>query len=100
MAYLVNMPETCKSRATNPEYPLTLLDSIQKEFQKSLDGGIFDATYVLTKLDTLTRHVEWLEQMAREERQKDYEPEPEPDQCPTCLSVGNEHDLGCNFLEG
>jgi len=67
MAYLENMPETCRKRATNPEYPLQLLKSISGEFDRGLNGGIFDATYVLNKLESLTRHVEWLENMAREE---------------------------------
>ena len=64
MPYLTNMPKTCRDRATNPEYPLTLLDSVKKEFDKGLDGGIFDPGYVLDKLEVLTRHVKWLEQEA------------------------------------
>ena len=67
MAYLVDMPGTCRARATTPEYPLDLLKSISGEFDKGLNGGIFDASYVLSKLDTLTRHVEWLEGQAREQ---------------------------------
>ena len=58
--YLEDMPGLCRSRATNPEYPLELLKSIQKEFDKGLNGGIFDPCYVLRKLETLTRHVTWL----------------------------------------
>jgi len=75
MSYLTNMPATCKSRATNPEYALTLLDSMKKEFDKGMSGGIFDASYVLAKLETLTRHVAWLEQEAIKERSAEYEPE-------------------------
>lgn len=75
MAYLTNMPETCRKRATNPEYPLELLKSISGEFAKGLNGGIFDATYVLSKLGVLTKHVEWLESMASEEFATQCEPE-------------------------
>ena len=75
MPYLTDMPGTCRKRSTNPEYPLELLKSISGEFHKGLNGGIFDATYVLSKLDTLTRHVEWLEGMAREEFARECEPE-------------------------
>lgn len=67
MAYLTNMPETCRKRATRPEHALDLLDSVKKEFDKSFGGGIFDASYVLSKLRNLTRHVEWLEQEANKE---------------------------------
>jgi hypothetical protein len=75
MAYLVDMPATCKARSTNPEYPVHLLESISGEFDKGLNGGIFDASYVLSKLETITRHVKWLEEMAVEERRAEYEPE-------------------------
>lgn len=68
MAYLTNMPATCRSRSTNPEHALDLLDSIRREFDKSFDGGIFDATYVSEKLTDLARHVKWLEQEATKER--------------------------------
>jgi hypothetical protein len=67
MAYLPNMPETCKRAATRPEHALDLLESIQGEFNKGFNGGIFDASYVLAKLDTLTRHVQWLEKEATKE---------------------------------
>ena len=73
MAYLTDMPATCRARATNPEYPLELLKSISGEFDKGLNGGIFDASYVLGKLETLTRHVAWLENMANEEWQTQVE---------------------------
>lgn len=72
MAYLTDMPKTCRDRSTNPEFPLHLLKSISGEFDKGLNGGIFDASYVLSKLDSLTRHVEWLEHMAKEERAAEY----------------------------
>lgn len=85
MPYLTNMPETCRANATNPEYALSLLDSIKREFDKGFNGGIFDATYVLEKLGTLTRHVEWLERKAVEEFAAQCEPE---DEMPHC-------DLGC-----
>jgi len=78
MAYLTDMPGTCKARATNPEYALVLLDSIQQEFAKSFAGGIFDASYVLSKLSSLTRHVTWLEQEAL--KQFGIECEPEEDE--------------------
>ena len=64
MAYLTDMRKTCTDRATNPEYPLHLLKSISLEFDKGLNGGIFDPVYVLSKLETLTSHVEWLAQQA------------------------------------
>ena len=67
MAYLENMRKTCTDRATNPEYPLELLKSITSEFNKALDGGIFDASYVLSKIVPLTRHVKWLEGEAENE---------------------------------
>lgn len=67
MAYLTNMPETCKRAATRPEHAIDLLEAIRGEFDKGLNGGIFDASYVLAKLDTLTRHVQWLEREARKE---------------------------------
>jgi len=76
MPYLTNYIATCKSRATNPEYPLDLLDSIRREFDKGLNGGIFDASYVLSKLDSIKRHVEWCEQQAREEFAKQLQDEP------------------------
>lgn len=74
MAYLQDMPATCRARATNPEYPLELLKSVSNEFDKGLNGGIFDATYVLDKLGTLTRHVKWLEEQAEQEFAKECEP--------------------------
>jgi len=67
MPYLRNMPATCKARNTRPEHAIDLLDSIRGEFDKGLNGGIFDATYVLMKLASLTTHVKWLEQEARQE---------------------------------
>ncbi len=73
MSYLTNMPETCRTRATRPEQALDLLDSVKKEFDKSFNGGIFDATYVLSKLRSLTRHVEWLEQETDRERAADFD---------------------------
>ena len=73
MAYLTNMRKTCTDRATNPEYPLTLLDSIRGEFDKALNGGIFDASYVLSKLVPLTRHVKWMEGQAEIEWQAQVE---------------------------
>ena len=73
MAYLNDMPATCRNRATNPEFPLALIDSIKGEFDKGLGGGIFDASYVLSKLDCLTKHVKWLEVQAEEEWQTQIE---------------------------
>lgn len=70
--YLENMRKTCTDRATNPEWPLELLKSISGEFDKGLNGGIFDPSYVLSKLAPLTRHVKWLEGQAEEEAQKRY----------------------------
>lgn len=67
MAYLRDMPATCRNRSTNPEFPLSLLKSISGEFDKGLNGGIFDASYVLGKLETITRHVKWLERQAEDE---------------------------------
>ena len=67
MSYLTDMPKTCRDRSTNPEYALTLLDSVKRDFDKSFAGGIFDPSYVLSKLRNLTRHVEWLEQEANKE---------------------------------
>lgn len=67
MPYLSDLRATSKRGSTNPQYPLDLLESIQGEFTKGLNGGIFDATYVLSKLETLTRHVQWLENEARKE---------------------------------
>ena len=75
MAYLNNMRKTCTDRATNPEWPLELLKSINGEFDKGLNGGIFDASYVLSKLVPLTRHVKWLEGQAREQFAAQCEPE-------------------------
>jgi len=64
MAYLNDMPKTCRDRATNPEWPLQLLKSIKGEFEKGMATGMFDASYVLSKIVPLTRHVKWLEQQA------------------------------------
>jgi len=72
MAYLTNMPETCRKRSTRPEHALDLLDSVKKEFDKSFGGGIFDASYVLQKLESLTRHVKWLAGEAERERAAEY----------------------------
>ena len=82
MAYLVDMPATCKARATNPEFALELLKSINGEFAKSFGGGIFDASYVLGKLEILTRHVKWLEDQAREQfaAECEHEGDPLPDE--------------------
>jgi hypothetical protein len=77
MAYLENMRETCTNRATNPEWPLELLKSINGEFDKGLNGGIFDASYVLSKLVPLTRHVKWLEGQAEIESEARYAKEDE-----------------------
>jgi hypothetical protein len=71
MAYLKNMPATCRARATRPEYALDLLDSLTREFQKGMNGGIFDPSYVLSKLATLTDHVKWLEVEATREFARD-----------------------------
>lgn len=73
MAYLVDMRKTCTNRATNPEFPLDLLKSISGEFDKGLNGGIFDASYVLAKLKVLNRHVKWLEVEAEKEWQTEIE---------------------------
>lgn len=75
MSYLTNMPQTCRDRATRPEHALDLLDSVKREFDKSFAGGIFDASYALQKLESLTRHVKWLGQEADKERAADYEGE-------------------------
>ena len=75
MAYLTNMPLTCRRRATNPEFPLDLLKGIKGEFDKSLNGGIFDPGYVLAKLDSLTKHVKWLENEANREFAAQSEPD-------------------------
>jgi hypothetical protein len=72
MAYLKNMPATCKSRHTRPEHALDLLESIQGEFDKGMNGGIFDASYVLSKLSSLTEHVKWLEAEARKENAAEF----------------------------
>jgi hypothetical protein len=72
MAYLSDMRATCKARATNAAYPLELLESIQSEFDKGLNGGIFDASYVLSKLSTLTEHVRFLEVEARKENAAEF----------------------------
>lgn len=73
MAYLRNMPKTCRDRSTNPEFPVYLLKSISGEFDKGLTGGIFDPTYVLSKLEDITRHVKWLEVQAEKEFAADVE---------------------------
>lgn len=72
MAYLKNMPATCKARATRPEYALDLLEAIKGEFDKGFEGGIFDASYVLSKLSTLTEHVRFLEVEARKENAAEF----------------------------
>jgi hypothetical protein len=97
MAYLTNMPQTCRSRATNPEFALTLLDSIKQEFDKSFNGGIFDASYVLQKLQSLTTHVEWLEQEAISEFAAQCEPE--GDLCGKCGSELRSDGEGCTSCE-
>ena len=89
MPYLSDYVTTCKSRATNPHYPLELLDSIRKEFDKGLNGGIFDATYVLAKIDTLRSHVSWCEQMAVKEFEADCEEEEEEDPIPMSRRPGS-----------
>lgn len=60
MGYISDYRTLCTSRATNPEWPLELLDSIEKEFQQGLDGGILDPLYISEKLESLKRHVDWL----------------------------------------
>lgn len=99
MAYLTNMPDLCRQRATRPEHALDLLDSMKREFDKSFDGGIFDPVYVLQKLDSLRRHVKWLEHEANKEFAAQCEDEGDEDQCSSCLGTGGDHDLGCTFLE-
>lgn len=64
---MLNLREVCKAGHTRAEFPLDLLESIQREFQKGLDGGFFSPSYVLEKLDLLTRHTKWLEQKANEQ---------------------------------
>jgi len=59
MAIMDNYAAVCRSRATNPEYPLELIESLQKEFKKGMEVGFIDPLYLLEKLDALTRHVEW-----------------------------------------
>jgi hypothetical protein len=68
--YLEDYKGVCKSRSTNAEYPLELLDGIEGEFQKALGGGILGTTYILEKLETLKRHVEWCNEVAHEQWQK------------------------------
>jgi len=97
MAYLTNMPQTCKDASTNPEYALTLLDSIKGEFDKGFSGGIFDPTYVLAKLETLTRHVKWLEHEANKAFAE--ECEPEGDLCPKCGSELRPDGESCTSCE-
>lgn len=75
MAYLENMPKTCRDRGTNPHWPVDLLDAITGEFDKAFQGGIFDPSYVLDKLDKIRSHVVWLDQMANEEFAKQCEPQ-------------------------
>lgn len=65
--YLTGYTKLCKDRATNAAYPLDILDGMTREFQKALDGGILGTTYLLEKLDTLQRHVEWCHQEAQEQ---------------------------------
>ena len=67
MAYLTDMPGTCRARSTRPEHALDLLDSLRREFDKSFGGDIFDATYAREKLESLLSHVKWLEQEANKE---------------------------------
>jgi hypothetical protein len=87
MAYLTDMPGLCRERATRPEHALDLLDSMKREFDKSFEGGIFDPGYVLQKLDSLRRHVVWLQNEAVRERAADYEAEDsEGDLCSDCGS--------------
>lgn len=99
MAYLTNMPDLCRSRATRPEHALDLLDSVRKEFDKSFAGGIFDPSYVLQKLRDLTRHVEWLEGEAVREREAEYASLPDDDLCPDCGSELRADGEGCTSCE-
>lgn len=64
MGLIDDYPHLCKSRATNAAYPLDLLDSIQREFQKGLDGGVVSTAYLRSKLAELDRFVTFLEQNA------------------------------------
>lgn len=98
MAYLTDMPGLCRSRATRPEHALDLLDSVKKEFDKSFAGGIFDPGYVLQKLDSLTRHVQWLQQEAVAERAADYADD--DCDCPGCDKCGTHCVLDCASGEG
>ena len=74
MAYLNDMPKTCKARGTDPKLATHLLESISSEFEKGMTGDIFDASYVRSKLESLLVHVKWLEQEAIKERAKEFEP--------------------------
>jgi len=65
--YLENYKGLCKSRSTNAEYPLDLLDGIKREFDKALSGGILGTTYILEKLETLKQHVKWCNEVAHEQ---------------------------------
>lgn len=91
MAYLNNYPETCRSRATNPEFPLDLLKSIKREFEKGMRTGMFDPVYVAPKLAQLTQHVEWCRLMAEEEEWEKRE-ETETAQFPDELDDPNFYD--------
>ena len=63
----------CKSRATNAEYPLDLLDSLEKEIRQGLSGGVVSPSYLLEKLAALTRFATWLEKA--DEPEADYDDE-------------------------
>ena len=103
MAYLTDMPKTCRDRATRPEHALDLLDSVRKEFDKGFNGGIFDPGYVLQKLDTLRRHVKWLQGEAERERAAEFAAEVgamADCDCPGCDNCGTHCVPGCASGEG
>lgn len=67
MALMDNYAETCRSRATNPEWPLDLLKSIEGEFRKGIECGFMDPHYILSKLEALKKHTEWCAEVANEQ---------------------------------
>lgn len=64
-----NYPELCRSRATNPAYPLDLLRSLRGEFEKGLAGEGISPDYLAEKAAALSRFVDWLS-VAEEQRRE------------------------------
>jgi len=67
MAYLNDMPKTCRDRGTNPEWPLQLLKALTGAFERSLVTGAYDTRYVGEKMKSLASHIKWLEEHAKRE---------------------------------